>query len=187
MKIVYDPQADTLHLWLQETTVTIKELAEGVSADYDQNGQLAGIEILDAARRLSEQDSLRWITLVGMGEVVPVWYSESNKSFYAEALTWLQQDGENWRSVGDSGDCLTPEASLALVRELYAAGAAKVWASGRYLDDAEEGGDYFEVVLPEDAEARKRLFEIQKRVMRETGSPFDPAEEAGQKSFTIGW
>ena len=41
MRIVYDPEVDALHIWLQETTVTTKELAEGVSADYDRNGQLA--------------------------------------------------------------------------------------------------------------------------------------------------
>ena len=38
MKIVYDPEVDALHIWLQETTVTTKEVAEGISADYDRNG-----------------------------------------------------------------------------------------------------------------------------------------------------
>lgn len=35
-----------------ETTVTTKHLAEGIAADYDSQGRLAGIEILDAMKRL---------------------------------------------------------------------------------------------------------------------------------------
>ena len=191
MKIVYDPVADTLHLWLQETTVTTKELGDGVSADYDRNGQLAGLEILDAAKRLDGIERLQRITVAGVGEVVAIWPSPDGLGYCAEALAWLQQsDGEGddgWRSVGDSSERLTPEASLALVRELYTAGAMTVRVQGKYLDEDGESADYLEIVLPQDAEARKLLFEIQKRVMQETGSCFDPAEEEGQKSFTIGW
>jgi len=193
MKIVYDPEVDTLHIWLQETTVTTKELADGVSADYNRNGQLAGIEILDAAKRLDRVDNLRQITLEGAGDFVAVWGSKypgvPYGSYHAEALTWLQQDRDavDNLSVGDSSDRLTPEDSLALVREFYAAGAVQVRVEGKYLDEIGEGADTLEIVLPEDAEARAALFAIQKRVMEETGSAFDPAEEEGQKSFTIGW
>ncbi len=193
MKIVYDPKSDALHIWLQETAVTAKEVAEGVSANYDRNGQLAGLEILDATRRLGGLDSLQQITLEGAGDFVAVWGSKypglPYGSYHAEALTWLQQDSDAVEnlSVGDSSECLTPEDSLALVRELYAAGAVQVRVEGKYLDEIGEGADALEIILPQDAEARKRLFEIQKRVMRETGSPFDPAEEEKQTSFTIGW
>ena len=190
MKIVYDPKVDALHIWLQETTVTTKELADGVSADYDRNGQLAGLEVLDASRRLDGLERLKRITVKGVGEVVAVWPSPDGSGYCAEALAWLQQGddaGDGWRTVGDSSECLTPEEALNLVRELYAAGAVQVRVAGKYLDEDGESADYLEIALPEGAEARKLLFEIQRRVMKETESAFDPAEEEGQKSFTIGW
>jgi len=189
MKIVYDREVDALHIWLQETTVTTKEIAEGVSADYDRNGQLAGLEILDASRRLDGLERLQRITVAGVGEVVAVWPSPDGSGYCAEALAWLQQgndDDDDWRTVGDSSECLTPEDALNLVRELYAAGAVQVRVAGRYLDEDGESADYLEVVLPENAEARRRLFAIQERVIRETESAFDPVVEEAQKSFTIG-
>ena len=39
---------------LKETTVTTKHLAEGIAADYDSSGLLAGIEILDVMKRLGD-------------------------------------------------------------------------------------------------------------------------------------
>ena len=70
MKIVYDPEVDALHILFQETTVTTQELAEGIAADYDAQGRLAGIEILDAAQRLGGQDGLHQVTLEGLGQAV---------------------------------------------------------------------------------------------------------------------
>lgn len=190
MKIVYDAEADALHILFQETTVTTKHLAEGIAADYDRNGQLAGIEILDARQRCGDEDSLRHITLEGFEGVVPVFrYQGVSGYYYAEALTWLQQgDGEDeWRAVGDSSERLSAEDSLSLARELYAAGAVEVRVQGKYLNEEGESGDYFEIVLPQDPAARSALFEIGRRIMADTGSPFDPAEEQGQPTFTIGW
>jgi uncharacterized protein YuzE len=48
MKISYDPEVDALSITFRETTVTTKHLAEGIAADYDSEGRLAGLEILDA-------------------------------------------------------------------------------------------------------------------------------------------
>jgi uncharacterized protein YuzE len=48
MKISYDPEVDALSITFRETTVTTKHLAEGIAADYDSDGRLAGLEILDA-------------------------------------------------------------------------------------------------------------------------------------------
>ena len=47
MKITYDAEVDALSITFRETTVTTKHLGEGIAADYDANGKLAGIEILD--------------------------------------------------------------------------------------------------------------------------------------------
>lgn len=63
MKITYDPEVDALYIRFHETTVTTKHLAEGLSADYDAEGRLAGIEILDAIKRLGDKDVFKQITL----------------------------------------------------------------------------------------------------------------------------
>jgi uncharacterized protein YuzE len=51
----------------QDTTVTTKHLGEGIAADYDSDGRLAGIEILDAIRRLGDPAVLRQVILEGVG------------------------------------------------------------------------------------------------------------------------
>jgi uncharacterized protein YuzE len=38
-------------------------LAEGIAADYDADGHLAGIEILDAGKRLGDPTSFQHVTL----------------------------------------------------------------------------------------------------------------------------
>lgn len=55
MKISYDAEVDALSITFRETTVTTKHLAEGIAADYDSKGQLAGIEILDVVKRFGGQ------------------------------------------------------------------------------------------------------------------------------------
>ncbi len=67
MKISYDAEVDALSISFRETTVTTKHLAEGISADYDSSGQLAGIEILDAIKRFGGQDTLRQVVVEGLG------------------------------------------------------------------------------------------------------------------------
>ena len=59
MKISYDPEVDALSLTFRETTVTTKELGEGIAIDSDSEGKLAGIEILDAVKRFGGQEPLR--------------------------------------------------------------------------------------------------------------------------------
>ena len=54
MRITYDPEVDALYIRFEEGTVTTKHLAEGIAADYDSKGRLAGIEILDALKRFDQ-------------------------------------------------------------------------------------------------------------------------------------
>jgi len=68
MKIAYDAEVDALSITFRETTVTTKELGEGIAADYDADGQLVGIEVLDAVRRLGGSDPLREVVLDGVGD-----------------------------------------------------------------------------------------------------------------------
>jgi YD repeat-containing protein len=63
MRITYDSDVDALYIRFKETTVTSKHLAEGIAADYDAEGNLAGIEILDAIKRLGDPQAFRQMTL----------------------------------------------------------------------------------------------------------------------------
>ena len=63
MKITYDREVDALYIRFKETTVTTKHLAEGIAADYDAEGLLAGIEILDAVNRLGDPRVFRQVIL----------------------------------------------------------------------------------------------------------------------------
>lgn len=67
MKITYDQQVDALSITFRETTVTTKHLAEGIAADYDADGRLAGIEILDAMKRFGDKETLRQVVIEGLG------------------------------------------------------------------------------------------------------------------------
>ncbi len=63
MKITYDREVDALYIRFQETTVTTEHLAEGIAADYDADGHLVGIEILDAMQRLGDPTVFRQVIL----------------------------------------------------------------------------------------------------------------------------
>jgi len=52
MKISYDAKADALYIELRPVArgmATCRDLADDIIADYDPDGRLAGIEILDAS------------------------------------------------------------------------------------------------------------------------------------------
>lgn len=63
MRITYDPEVDALYIRFRETTVTIEHIREGLAADYDAEGRLAGIEILDASKRMGGKDVFRQVIL----------------------------------------------------------------------------------------------------------------------------
>lgn len=63
MRITYDHEADALYIRFRETTVTTEHLAEGIAADYDSEGRLAGIEILDAVKRLGDPSVFQEVVL----------------------------------------------------------------------------------------------------------------------------
>ena len=67
MKITYDPEVDALYIQFLDTIVTTEHLAEGIAADYDAEGRLAGIEILDALERFGGAQTLRQVTLEDVG------------------------------------------------------------------------------------------------------------------------
>lgn len=72
MKITYDREVDALYIRFKETTVTTKHLTEGIAADYDADGLLAGIEILDAKKRLGDPQVFKQVILedIALGRTV---------------------------------------------------------------------------------------------------------------------
>ena len=57
----------TLYICFREATVTSKHIGEGLAADYDADGCLAGIEILDATKCLGGRDVFRQVVLEDIG------------------------------------------------------------------------------------------------------------------------
>jgi uncharacterized protein YuzE len=71
MIIRYDPEVDALSVIFREATVTTKELADGIVAEYDAEDRLVGLEILDAGSRLDSPSSFREVTLEGVALAAP--------------------------------------------------------------------------------------------------------------------
>ena len=67
MRIRYDPEVDALSISFRDTTVTTQELPDGVALEYDAQGKLVGLEILDAAKRFGDPSTLRQVILEGVG------------------------------------------------------------------------------------------------------------------------
>jgi YD repeat-containing protein len=63
VRITYDHEVDALYIRFKEATVTTKHLAEGIAADYDAEGRLVGIEILDAVKRLGDPSVFKQVIL----------------------------------------------------------------------------------------------------------------------------
>lgn len=59
MKITYDPETDTLTIRLKKSRVSESdELQEGIIADLDAKGNIVGLEILDASKRVTEPQNM---------------------------------------------------------------------------------------------------------------------------------
>lgn len=57
MKIEYDQEVDALYIRVQEKYVArTQEIADGVNIDFDEEGKLIGLEILDATERYPRAD-----------------------------------------------------------------------------------------------------------------------------------
>ncbi len=56
MRITYDSEVDALYIRFIDTTVTTQNITEGIAVDYDKNGKIAGIEVLDLIKRFYNRD-----------------------------------------------------------------------------------------------------------------------------------
>lgn len=66
MRISYDPEVDALSIVFRETTVTTRELTDGVTGEFDTEGRLVGIEILDASSRFGDEATFQQVVLEGV-------------------------------------------------------------------------------------------------------------------------
>jgi uncharacterized protein YuzE len=61
MKATYDPKTDTLSLELKSGPVAESdENKPGVILDYDEDGNLIGLEVLDASKRVAETRTMQF-------------------------------------------------------------------------------------------------------------------------------
>ena len=63
VRITHDKEADALHIAFGEGPAIVEEVAEGIALDWDSEGRLLGIEILDASKRLADPEALRRFAL----------------------------------------------------------------------------------------------------------------------------
>jgi uncharacterized protein YuzE len=64
MKVTYDPKTDTLTVILKDNVPVAESDEEkpGVILDYDEEGNLISLEILDASRRVTETRKIEFQT-----------------------------------------------------------------------------------------------------------------------------
>ena len=123
--------------------------------------------------------SIMRINLELHNEFIQQFLDKSNK---AEAFSWLDEaTDESFRSVGDIG---YNEKSLDLIKEIYDAGAVEVIAVeiDSYQDGRQNTGELI-VVLPDNVDARKRVFAWCRRQAESLG--FDGDEDIGQKHLFV--
>lgn len=65
MKVAYDETTDTLTLVLKEGAKVVEsdEDKPGVILDYDEEGNLVSLEVLDASRRVTETRRIEFQTI----------------------------------------------------------------------------------------------------------------------------
>jgi uncharacterized protein YuzE len=60
MRVRVDHAADAVYLNLTDRPIKdSEEIADGIVADYDHDGRIVGIEILDASKRTNDPEALK--------------------------------------------------------------------------------------------------------------------------------
>jgi hypothetical protein len=98
-----------------------------------------------------------------------------------EVIEWLGEATEDhFRSLGESA---STEDSIALAKEIYAAGAVEVLAVEIDEDDDGDNTGKLVIKLPTDPGDRKRVFAWAGAVSESHG--FDPTEDSGQSYLFV--
>jgi uncharacterized protein YuzE len=59
MKVIFDPETDTLSLIFREEKIAESdEVREGIIIDYSKDGKIVSMEILDASEQISEPQGI---------------------------------------------------------------------------------------------------------------------------------
>ena len=67
MKVTYDSKVDVLRVLFSNAPIEESdEDKPGVILDYDKDGNIVGVEILDAQKRLGGKENVRQVELEGM-------------------------------------------------------------------------------------------------------------------------
>jgi len=62
MKITYDKQADAMYIMLNERDVAYsEENPAGIVVDFDDNGDMVGIELLEVSKRADSLEEMSYI------------------------------------------------------------------------------------------------------------------------------
>jgi uncharacterized protein YuzE len=61
MKIIYDPQTDTMNVIFREERIKESdEVKEGVIVDYGFDGNIVGFEVLDATKHITQPNTFTY-------------------------------------------------------------------------------------------------------------------------------
>ncbi len=61
MKVIYDPDTDTLSLLFREEPVTESdELRDGLIIDYGSDGRIVSVEVLEASEHVAEPQGITY-------------------------------------------------------------------------------------------------------------------------------
>ncbi|MBI2980093.1 MAG: DUF2283 domain-containing protein [Chloroflexi bacterium] len=61
MKVIYDPDTDTLNLLFRDEPVAESdELREGLIIDYGKDGRIISLEVLDASQHVTEPQGIAY-------------------------------------------------------------------------------------------------------------------------------
>jgi uncharacterized protein YuzE len=74
VRITYDAAVDALYIRFLDTTVTTRNVSDGIAFDYDDDGNLAGIEVLEAGVRIGDRGPLSNVLFeeIGPGTLYPL-------------------------------------------------------------------------------------------------------------------
>ena len=65
MKIIYDPEVDVLRILFSNAEIAESdEDKPGVIIDYDKDGNMVGMEVLDASRHIEKPQSVEYAVAV---------------------------------------------------------------------------------------------------------------------------
>ena len=60
MKVTYDPDVDVLRIILREAAIEESDEKPGIVLDYDAQGNIVGLEILEASKRVDNPRAVEY-------------------------------------------------------------------------------------------------------------------------------